>query len=282
MTNLTTLLPGASYGDLLTTTNNGQGLTNVLNPLQDGLGNNSPVTIATNAINFNRAGGNTFQLDGIALTATATALNTIGSPSYPRLYENDVLSQLFIGNTAGNLAATGTNNVAVGFNTLNSVSTGSFNMGFGELTLHNLTTGTANIAYGASALGGVVTGSANTAIGYNAGSGFDCNFGTFVGNDAAASVGGLSNVCCLGNFATVSTSNSLILGSGCNIGIGTSAPLYTLDIRNVNAIANQCVLFLQNTATIPGTPVGGGVLYVNAGALTYKGSSGTVTVLGPA
>jgi hypothetical protein len=76
MTNLTTLLPEYSFPDVLTTTNNGQGLTDVLKNLQDGLGNNSTVTIATNAINFNRTGGNTFQLDGIPLTVSATILNS--------------------------------------------------------------------------------------------------------------------------------------------------------------------------------------------------------------
>jgi hypothetical protein len=44
---------------------------------------------------------------------------------------------------------------------------------------------------------------------------------------------------------------------------------------------NSSVLPLPNT-TAPATPTGGGVLYVEAGALKYKGSSGTVTVIAPA
>lgn len=43
------------------------------------------------------------------------------------------------------------------------------------------------------------------------------------------------------------------------------------------------VVFIANATTNPSTnPAGGGVLYVTAGALTYRGSSGTVTTLGPA
>lgn len=43
------------------------------------------------------------------------------------------------------------------------------------------------------------------------------------------------------------------------------------------------VAFLANCTTAPTTnPTGGGVLYVEAGALKYRGSSGTVTTLGPA
>jgi len=43
------------------------------------------------------------------------------------------------------------------------------------------------------------------------------------------------------------------------------------------------VLFMGNADTTPsGTPSGGGILYVDAGALKYKGSSGTVTTVGAA
>ena len=45
----------------------------------------------------------------------------------------------------------------------------------------------------------------------------------------------------------------------------------------------QRVVFLQNAATVPSTAVtGGGVLYSEAGALKWRGSSGTVTVIAPA
>jgi hypothetical protein len=43
------------------------------------------------------------------------------------------------------------------------------------------------------------------------------------------------------------------------------------------------VIGITNAVTNPTTnPTGGGVLYVNAGALTWRGSSGTVTVIAPA
>jgi|GEM_PF-1862364 hypothetical protein len=81
MSQLTNLVPASSYGDLLTTTNNGQGLTTVLTNLQDGLGNNSTVQIATTAINFSRSGPNTFQLDGISLISVVTDINNICKPN---------------------------------------------------------------------------------------------------------------------------------------------------------------------------------------------------------
>lgn len=59
-------------------------------------------------------------------------------------------------------------------------------------------------------------------------------------------------------------------------GLGTAAsPLSLLDIDGVG--------FVTNATTPPvSTPTGGGYFYVEAGALKYKGSSGTVTTLGVA
>jgi hypothetical protein len=87
MTNLTNQTQAATYPDLITTTNNGMGFTNVLANVQDGLGNNSPMQIATNAINFNRGLGS-FQLDGTAITATAANINSVTqtNPVFPGTY----------------------------------------------------------------------------------------------------------------------------------------------------------------------------------------------------
>jgi hypothetical protein len=65
------------YGDLLTTTNSGNGLSINLEPVQDGFGHSSPMEISLDAINFTRTMGNTFQLDGVALTATAADINSV-------------------------------------------------------------------------------------------------------------------------------------------------------------------------------------------------------------
>jgi hypothetical protein len=41
-------------------------------------------------------------------------------------------------------------------------------------------------------------------------------------------------------------------------------------------------MLLQNVTSVPSTPVGAGALYVEAGALKFKGTSGTVTTIAPA
>lgn len=66
-----------TFKDVLTLTNNYQGLGVALTQVQDAAGNNSPMQIAKQAVNFQRTNGNTFQLDGVALTASATALNNV-------------------------------------------------------------------------------------------------------------------------------------------------------------------------------------------------------------
>lgn len=55
MTNLTGQTPLATYQDLLTTTNGGQGLPpDVLVPVQDGAGNDSPLCMSQNAVQLTK------------------------------------------------------------------------------------------------------------------------------------------------------------------------------------------------------------------------------------
>lgn len=96
-------------------------------------------------------------------------------------------------------------------------------------------------------------------------------------------------------LAAQSTSGGIVFYTGLpttpyTIGAGSSA------IRGfINASGNWAigatgsfgsgtgVVFIANAGANPSAnPTGGGILYVNAGALTYRGSSGTITVLGPA
>lgn len=49
-----------------------------------------------------------------------------------------------------------------------------------------------------------------------------------------------------------------------------------------HSVDNTGAVFMANVASPPATPTGGGVLYVEAGALKFKGSGGTVTTLGAA
>jgi hypothetical protein len=63
------------------------------------------------------------------------------------------------------------------------------------------------------------------------------------------------------------------VGSGGNIGIRTASQFGK----------GQGVVAIANALVAPsGNPAGGGILYVEGGALKYRGSNGTVTVIAPA
>jgi hypothetical protein len=62
----------------------------------------------------------------------------------------------------------------------------------------------------------------------------------------------------------------------------TITPAGNIGINGTSFGSGVNVIFLGNATAPSGTPVGGGILYVEAGALVYKGSSGTVTGIAPA
>ena len=104
-----------------------------------------------------------------------------------------------------------------------------------------------------------------------------------------------------GIFDWRTTANTLLIGTEKGSGGGTARAMqlvtdgtaravFEATTYNTTLLANagsygsgSGVLFLGNATTVPTTnPTGGGILYVEAGALKYRGSSGTVTTLGAA
>lgn len=106
----------------------------------------------------------------------------------------------FQATAVGELANAPTQSASLGFNALGQ-STGSYNTGVGRTAGYDNT-----------------GGDHNTYLGYSAG---------FGGSGA-----NLSNATAIGANAEVTASNSLILGSGVNVGIGTTAPSYALQVTN--------------------------------------------------
>ena len=161
-------------------------------------------------------------------------------------------------------------NTAVGYQAMVAVTSAHSNVAVGEATLNTLTTGSCNVAVGYSAGAAVKTGNSVACLGYNAGH-----------TDSTTATGAaITHATLIGEQAQSQISNVIVLGKG----IATRPNLYF----GLAPTADQCggglgCFFIANAATNPSSnPAGGGILYVSAGALIYRGSSGTVTTVGPA
>lgn len=95
-----------------------------------------------------------------------------------------------------------------------------------------------------------------------------------------------------GNAAT---GGDIVFQTGLRVGSGTGGQTPTTILTLSGGTPNvaffaagsygsgERVIFIANVTTAPTTnPAAGGLLYVNAGALTYRGSGGTVTAIAPA
>ena len=71
----------------------------------------------------------------------------------------------------------------------------------------------------------------------------------------------------------ISFTQAMTLDASGNLLVGTTSAVEKLTLTGRAFLADQAA---------PATPTGGGVIYVEAGALKYKGSSGTVTILAAA
>lgn len=203
-------------------------------------------TTASNNSFFGRRAGadNTVGQNNSFFGADAGATNTLGS------------NNSFFGKSAG------INNTTASFNTFFGAAAGSAN-----------TTGASNSFFGKDAGGANTTGASNAFVGYNAGEANTTgSTNTFVGDSAGLSnttendntfigansngAAGITNATAIGANATVSQSDSLVLGSGVKVGIGSSQPAEKLHVvgnvfigGNPAAGANGLILKSPNGAT---------------------------------
>jgi hypothetical protein len=168
-------------------------------------------------------GGN---LNLVATSATAGAINQGGSRW---IHSAGSATNFFAGQNSGNLTTTGTDNVGIGANVLQSITTGSSNVAIGSGAGLTSTPANAN-----------TTGGNNVYIGYNAGPGTTTQ---------------LSNTTALGSNAIVTQNDTVIIGciagsNNCttspNIGIGTTTPDQALQIDRGAAKSH---IHITNNAT---------------------------------
>lgn len=177
-------------------------------------------------------------IQNVAVGMNALLANTSGSQNtgvgYGVLSANlDGLRNVAVGMSALNANTTGDDNVSVGYQSLLSNLTGDFNVGIGSQALQN-TTASNNVGIGVGA------GALNTSGTNN----------TYIGSGANATVNNLTNATAIGANASVSQSNSLILGNNANVGIGTSTPGLQAGSNRYLSLAGPSNGFDNRTASL--------------------------------
>jgi len=186
--------------------------------------------------------GNTGTVDGTNFIGTTDNIPLNFKVNNQKSGRIDSDGNTMMGYKSANVS-TGTNNTAFGFNALLANSTGSNNTAIGNQTLNTNT-----------------TGSNNTAIGYN----------------ADVSSAALTNATAIGANATVSSSNSIVLGSGANVGLGTSSPAALLHLKNGHLKSEQTTkptIVVTNQASITAAAITNGSTDIK-GNITTTGNNG--------
>ena len=105
-------------------------------------------------------------------------------------------------------------NVAVGYRAGIGITSGYYNNAIGLQALQNVTTGYSNIAIGQTTFGSLIGGTGNIGIGEQAGVSEYGSNNIYIGTNAGpSSISTLSNAIAIGVNASVSTSNTMVIGA---------------------------------------------------------------------
>ncbi len=183
--------------------------------------------------NNTTGGGNSFYGHGAGnnnTTGTSNAFFGLGAGGNSTTADGNA----FFGTGAGASNTTGFFNSFFGRESGVANTTGNHNSFYGIAAGLNTTTGSNNVFLGRGAAVLNTTGSNNTVIGSEAGaSNITESNNTFIGTFANGAVG-INNATALGAGATVTQSDSVVLGNNAAVGIGVSAPKAKLDVRDGN------------------------------------------------
>lgn len=266
---------------------------------------------AVQGVSGSTTGGSNTAIGYVSFFGLTTGVANTGIGFYSGLSVTTGSNNVLIGSSSGRDITTGTRNVTIGTLTARNVVSRDDMVAIGYYSLGGNSTAnlTGCVGVGASALR--LTGGDSyytVAVGYNAGISSTGYIGVYVGNSAGRTANGNFNVCIGGDagYNTIGASNVFI---GYSAGRPfTSGVANTLAIHNANSnqvliygefnnrnfgfnftegtdsmgTSSQGVVFIHEKVANPtGNPSGGGVLYVDSGALKYRGPGGTTTTIAP-
>lgn len=193
----------------------------------------------------------------------------------------------FIGYNAGKVNTAGSKNTFIGPTAGRVNTTGNQNSFIGGRAGFNNASGSQNTFIGWLAGPQNVSGNENTFIGKYAGlSNTTGSLNTYIGSNADGDPG-LTNSTAIGAGSTVTQSNSVVLGNNANVGIGTGAPAYKLDVKG-DISASGRYIDSSGDAGSSGqllSSTGAGTDWVDAtgveGATGPTGSDGADGAIGP-
>lgn len=166
-------------------------------------------------------------------------------------------NNLYLGSNSG-FNNNGNNNTFIGLSSgygVQDVSNGSYNVFLGTESGFALTTGIDNIGIGSGAGYVLTTGNENVLLGPRAGSGLTTGIrNVFIGTDSKTTSNAVTNSVAIGYNASVSASNSIVLGANANVGIGVSAPSAKLEVKS-GTTGSSGLKFTDLTSGAPGTIV---------------------------
>jgi len=200
-----------------------------------------------------------------------------------------------IGNSALYRVSSGSNNVSIGNESSFFTTTGGSNTSIGYSSNYSVSTGLANTSVGVYSGEGNATGGYNTQIGYAVGQAASQNksFNTQIGMRLRSSHNGTIMIGSSGADGTTissiaddaaqfhfrSADQSFFFNKNTNVVLKSNSALTSG--TDFEAAATNTITIHNGTAPTV-TLANGGQLYVEGGALKYRGTSGTISVIAPA